>query len=345
MSKESIYNESKGYFEELLPRPVFLGVSMSASWAWGVSIVLTMQFLLTKGEVPFLFWALANSLAIPVFGYVAYKLKHLQAQLNNVFIKYSMVIIQLFSLWVQIQAIYQISMEIGLSQLGAKVLGMGAGVFFVVLVLKKGLKMSMFTDQIQWIITIGAGIMLMFLGMRSGTPANLPLGMEPENIKWAWLGSLILLSGPYVDLQQWQRARVAFKEEEYSAFLWGGIAFALYMFLCFVAFQFQATRVMYMFILVITLMVSTSTMDSSAVALHELRGPKFGAVVGILAVVGWPLVTSLGVMGLWATYGIGRMYIVGVMLVIAIYKKYVGEEEVDGYLHNANQEEIYEGVF
>src|SRR6056297_1019795 len=196
-------NNSKNYFEELLPRPVFLGVSMAASWAWGVSIVLTMQFLLTKGEIPFLFWALANSITIPVFGYVAYKLKNLQAQLNNIIIKYSMIIIQLFSLWVQIQAIYQISLEIGINEIGAKVLGMGAGIFFVILVLKKGLKMSMFTDQIQWIITIGAGIVLMFLGLKSGTPANLPLGLEPEHMRWAWLGSLILLSGPFVDLQQW----------------------------------------------------------------------------------------------------------------------------------------------
>jgi len=337
-------NNSKNYFEELLPRPVFLGVSMAASWAWGVSIVLTMQFLLTKGEIPFLFWALANSITIPVFGYVAYKLKNLQAQLNNIIIKYSMIIIQLFSLWVQIQAIYQISLEIGINEIGAKVLGMGAGIFFVILVLKKGLKMSMFTDQIQWIITIGAGIILMFLGLKSGTPANLPLGLEPEHMRWAWLGSLILLSGPFVDLQQWQRARVVFKEKEYSSFLWGGIAFALYMFLCFVAFQFVVTKVMYMFILVITLMVSTSTMDSAAVALHELKGPKFGAVVGLVAVLGWPLFTSLGVMGLWATYGIGRMYIVATMLVIAIYKKYFGEEEQEGYLHNENQEKIYEGV-
>ena len=43
----------------------FYAMSLAASWAWGTSLVVGMETVQTKGFIPFLIWAIANSLAIP----------------------------------------------------------------------------------------------------------------------------------------------------------------------------------------------------------------------------------------------------------------------------------------
>ena len=45
----------------------FYAMSLAASWAWGTSLVVGMETVQTKGLIPFLIWAIANSLAIPLF--------------------------------------------------------------------------------------------------------------------------------------------------------------------------------------------------------------------------------------------------------------------------------------
>lgn len=45
----------------------FYAMSLAASWAWGTSLVVGMQIIQEKGIIPFLIWAVANSLALPLF--------------------------------------------------------------------------------------------------------------------------------------------------------------------------------------------------------------------------------------------------------------------------------------
>ena len=61
----------------------FYAMSLAASWAWGTSLVVGMETMQSKGFIPFLIWAIANSLAIPLFGFIAYKIPNLEKIVNS----------------------------------------------------------------------------------------------------------------------------------------------------------------------------------------------------------------------------------------------------------------------
>ena len=42
---------------------LFYAMSLAATWAWGTSLVVGMETVQTKGWIPFIIWAVANSLA------------------------------------------------------------------------------------------------------------------------------------------------------------------------------------------------------------------------------------------------------------------------------------------
>ena len=75
-------------------------MSLAASWAWGTSLVVGMQTVQTKGIIPFLIWAIANSLAIPLFGFIAYRIPNLERVVNSRVVMLFTTIISVFCLFV-----------------------------------------------------------------------------------------------------------------------------------------------------------------------------------------------------------------------------------------------------
>ena len=82
-------------------------MSLAASWAWGTSLVVGMETVQTKGFIPFLIWAIANSLAIPLFGFIAYRIPNLEKVVNSKIVMIFTTIVSIFCLWIQLNAIYQ----------------------------------------------------------------------------------------------------------------------------------------------------------------------------------------------------------------------------------------------
>ena len=62
---------------------LFYAMSLAATWAWGTSLVVGMETVQTKGWIPFIIWAVANSLAIPLFGFIAYRIPNLDKVVNS----------------------------------------------------------------------------------------------------------------------------------------------------------------------------------------------------------------------------------------------------------------------
>lgn len=298
----------------------FIGISLAASWAWGVSLLVALAIIEGKGLIPFGIWAGMNILAIPVFGYVIRKLDHLQTQINNGLLKMFMIVVQLFSMWVQMQALYEAGVMAGMGPYSAKIFAVITGLFFVFAILKGGLKLSMLTDQVQWGITLLGLVILIIMGIINGESQTLIAGNTPQNMSWAWYTVLILFCGPFVDLQGWQRAKVALKEKAYKSFRYAGYAFAIYMFMILIFAFFARSSSMNIILLIVAFMVATSTLDSNSAALQEL-GEKWGFILGFVAAATWPLVVKYGIVGLWTFVGTWRIFVVIAMLLIALYKK------------------------
>ena len=85
----------------------FYAMSLAASWAWGTSLVVGMETVQTKGLIPFLIWAIANSLAIPLFGFIAYRIPNLEKVVNSKIVMIFTTIVSIFCLRIQLNAIYQ----------------------------------------------------------------------------------------------------------------------------------------------------------------------------------------------------------------------------------------------
>lgn len=83
------------------------GMSLAANWAWGTSLIVGMELVQTKGVIPFAIWAVANSMALPLFGFLAYRIKYLERIITSKPVTAFTTIVLVFCIWIQMNAIYQ----------------------------------------------------------------------------------------------------------------------------------------------------------------------------------------------------------------------------------------------
>ena len=72
-----------------------MGLSMAASWAWGVSLAVSFSILETKGFIPFAIWGFCNVSALLVFGMFTLKYPAYLNWMDNRIAKLFMFIIQI----------------------------------------------------------------------------------------------------------------------------------------------------------------------------------------------------------------------------------------------------------
>ena len=122
-----------------------------------------------------------------------------------------------------------------------------------------------------------------------------------------------MFSGPIGDVQHWQRAEVS---RNTGAYYIGSISFSIYMILILIMSQFKFNDIMNWILLFAVLCVTTSTIDSIAVALHEISNKTIGTIIGILICIFWGIFVEFGILTLWSYAGIFR---VGFALVILYF--------------------------
>ena len=308
-------------------RSIVLGVAMAAAWAWGVSLMVGLTVIAEKGVVPFLIWATMNSLTLPIFGIVIRKLDTLQDLSKNSIFKWYMGSVQLFSIWAQMQAVYEASKSAQISNGIALGIAIASGLFFTILTSKNGINRSITTANIQWFISILGIITLILIGIINGETVNHNIGNQ-SGINWALYTWLILFCGPYVDLNGWQKARIALEEKRYNAFNIAGLTFGIYMLLVFILSSFVRVPSMSYILLLVAFLVATDTLVANTAALQELRGQKFGLILGLIAVCSWILIHKFGLLALWTTIGSIRIIVVVGMFIIAFRMKYIKTKKV-----------------
>jgi hypothetical protein len=132
---------------------------------------------------------------------------------------------------------------------------------------------------------------------------------------------------PFVDLQGWQRTKVAIEEKKPRAFTYAALAFGLYLFFIFSSSFFVRPDVAAFIILIIAFCVATSTLDSNAVAIQSLskkRGFKnAGFWLTVVAVISWPIVREVGIVNLWVYLASARMFIsMGIITFVLLYTQW-----------------------
>lgn len=308
-------------------RSLYLGASMSASWAWGSSLLVGSIMVQERGLIPFIIWATCNALMLSFFGYMVKKFPNFEKATSTKVFVVMMTIMQFFITWVNMQTIFQVGVQVGLSETVAKTIAMVVALAFILMVFKKGLELAVVVSTWEWFFMLFAIVLIVGLGLMMGEPNHAPLLVVGEgHIGWAIFGGLSLLCGGFIDLQQWQRAKTAIREKREISFVIGSGLFAVYMALVGLLGVTQLTFGLSIALFVVALLCTTDTLVSVGSALQEVGGKKYGAIVGailgVVAVVLWNFVYSAGIMEIWNYYATFRLVVVSVMIITVLVWTY-----------------------
>ncbi len=284
-------------------KSMYLGTSIAISWAWGTSLILGMQIAQQKGLETFLIWATANCLTLAIFGILYKKEIIIPKVLDLKVVKIFTNLIQIFCFIIQMKILYEtLNGYLGNSD-QAYWISVGVSVFLVLWMYRKGLDASIFTDLFQGIGTILClGTMAVYAAYYYHPESTHSSGFS--DIQWGIWSACILLSGIMTDLQHWQRAK---KNSDGYAFEYASLFFAFYLTLVFILSKYQFDQTLNLLLCFSVLGVTTSTIDSIAVALHRDFGKKVGTLIGLGICVLFTLLIELQVLSLWSYFGVIRV--------------------------------------
>lgn len=283
-------------------RSMYLGSSIAISWAWGTSLILGMEIARTKGIETFLIWALANTLTLTIFGLLYKKKVIFPKVLDQKIVRIFTNLIQIFCLIIQLKILDE-SLQTFFTASQAYMLTVFMSGGLVWWMYKKGLAASIFSDLFQGIFTLLVlGIMVIYALLNF--PSNPTTHSSMEGISWGIWSAVILLSGIMTDLQHWQRAEV---NKDGKAFEWASIFFGIYLIFVYILSKYNFNSLLNMLLLFAVIGVTTSTIDSIAVALHRDFGRKLGTLIGLGICFSYVLLVQLSVLSLWSYFGIVRV--------------------------------------
>lgn len=270
-------------------------MSVAFSWAWASSLVIGQSIAIERGIIPFLIWAIANTLTLALFGFLFKKGLFTDRIFNNKTFKILAIVIQVFCLIINLNILNQIINNYWITT--------SIGLFFILLMYKRGLIASILTDQVQGAITFITLFALIAVGLFSGVEVNTHILNSDGGVLWALWSACILLTSPFGDIQMWQRAQL----NNGKGFVWASVFFGAYMCLIFIMSLFQFNSLMNVLLLIAALAVTTSTIDSIAVAMHEVANKAIGTALAVFICLFWGVFKDMGIVELWSTIGIYRV--------------------------------------
>lgn len=278
-----------------------LGISIAASWAWGVSLGVSYDILQTMGVKTFIPWAACNTLALSVFGVFANKYPAYLKLRHALPVKAAMIGIQIFCIWINIKI------------MGAYVGNRWATVITIIVFVLTYLykfPFSVESDQWQYAAMVGALLLIVLTGNRDiRVTANLP-----ADIKWLVPACLGLLAGPFIDGQQFQRAK---ETKSIKPWIIGSVGFGAYLLLVFISHS-TTSHLSNVLISITIIAVATSTLDSCIASLQDLTSDTWAIVISLSALAVWPLFLSKTATQIWAWYATARIFIVIPMIAYTI---------------------------
>ena len=304
---------------------LFYAMSLAASWAWGTSLVVGMETMQTKGVIPFIIWAIANSLAIPLFGFIAYRIPNLEKVVNSKIVMIFSTIVSVFCLWIQLNAIYQYLCNLSfMTEITSKIVSITIMVLMTIALYKNGLLKSIFIDNPLWSLCYVLLFALVICGFIGNVETyNIANYTNKDEIFWALNSCLILFSGPIMCIQNWQMAEKLKKEKKMKAHYLAGVLFAIYMTFIGILANFKFNGIMNIILIFVVLCVALSTADAAIVGIQKIANKKWGTIISLLAIAVWNWVIPMGVMGLWTTMGNMRKYVAGACIIIAVVMYFI----------------------
>ena len=314
---------------------MYYAMSIAASWAGVGSLMNFRTLAYGTGLIPAIIWGLANSVACVIFGLVAKHLPTVRDLMRTRTMRYILGFLTLFQTWTNMNGIREIFADTPIGSIGGSVITYAVCIFFIILLLRRGMIRNVLTDSGSWVAVYGLLYLLTILAyIKSGGRVNaVPAGTEWVNMKVGLWKGFLLLPGPFTYAYFFEildyndhNGDATNMIDVTRSFVFGGLMFGYYMlFSCALALTDFSPALNIIKAVLITI-VAISSISSFLYSEYLLFGKKLGLAVDIFTVGFWPFVVPLGVMGVWTLMSEIRIYLVAALLVVALVRRVMAKK-------------------
>lgn len=311
----------------------YYSMSIAATWAGVGSLMMGVEMAQKYGVVPFLLWALGNTLACILFGIFAPMIPKLREVFRSRAMKIIVGLMCPFQVWISLNGIQSIFRDTPFKDLGTY-LAYGLAIFFIVLLIKYGMIRNVLTDHYGWIavyvivflLTIGA----IFYSQGNMNVLNIGLDAIPIGIEKC----LLLLPGAFLYPYYFEILDYNDKNTDSTkkinvrrAFITGGILFGAYLIFTFLLAWTNFSPILNIVKAFLIVLIASSSLSSFQYSIYLTFGRKLGLAVNAISIIAWPFLVPLGVMGVWTLMSSIRVYIVIAAVVIALVWSFISKRK------------------
>ncbi len=305
---------------------MYYAMSIAATWANAGSLLNGVEMARGSGILPFILWALGNTLACIVFGIFAPMIPRLRDVFRSRTMKIVMGIMCPFQCWVSMNGIQSVFSDTILGAGWGTGIALAFAVAFIAMLYKFGMIRNVLTDHMSWIAVyvIIFGLTIVTLFVSPGNHISLEWGVEVENIGTGIVSSILLIPGAFLypyyfalldynDGNEDGTARVNIRR----AFIAGGLIFGIYLAFVFLMSLTVLGPILNIVNAVLVTLIAASSLSSFQYSIYLTFGRELGLGVNVLTVTLWQFLIPLGVMGAWTLMASIRIYIVAAAVIAA----------------------------
>lgn len=320
---------------------LFYSMSIAATWAGAGSFIVGTNVAKTAGLIPWLLWALGNTLTCIVFGIVATKFKTVRKVANSKPIKLLMGFMAVFQVWVNMGGIYEMLEPTFVGSTASYVIVYALAIFFLILYLKKSTYRNVMTDNGSWMIVYGLIFLIVIISFIMNGYKGIPLGLVPADIKAKGWTCTTLMFGGFFYPTFWELLDYNDSNEDNAqkinirqSFINGGLLFGFYLLFVLMGACAEYSESMNLAKAILVSLVAISSLSSFIYAIIIDFGKKVGVVINVATFGLWQVLVPMGVMGVWNLMQNVRIWMVWGMFAIAFIVYLVEKHKLKGDTKN-----------
>lgn len=302
--------------------------SICATWAGAGSLIIGILMLQQFGVIPFLLWALGNTLCCVVFGLLAGKLPVLRKIFTSKIVKIIIGFMCVFQLWINMSGIHDSLMII--NPTFAMITTYVLAVSFLLLYLKFAMFKNVLTDDFGWRLVYILIFILALISISTNGVSIPSAGMNQEGLTLGVQRFFTLIVGAFFYPYFWElfdfndgKKEGVTKVNMTKCFVWGGVLFGIYISFVFFLGLTSFSPQLEVLKGVLIALIALSSLTSFIYSIYISFGNKIGFAVNAAGMIGWYFLIPLGIMGVWNAMQDTRfILIVGTILVSFAWTKY-----------------------
>jgi len=302
---------------------LYYAMSIAATWANAGSLLNGVSTAQKNGIIPFLLWALGNTLACIVFGLLAPRIPKLRDVFRSKVMKIVMGIMCPFQCWISMNGIQTVFADTILGPTAGVIIALAFAVFFIFLLWRYGMIRNVLTDHMSWSAVYAIVFALTIIALAFG--GRNPLQFGGSDVGVGVKNCLLLIPGAFLYPYYFEILDYNDKNDDGTkkinaqrAFVLGGLLFGAYLVFIFLVSWAQFSPVLNIIKAVLVTLVAVSSLSSFLYSIYLTFGRKLGLALNIATVGAWQFLIPLGVMGAWTLMASIRIYIVAAAILAAL---------------------------